>query len=42
MADNLGREAVVLIAVDGSWAYAMNIAHQAGAGQATQQVDKLN
>ncbi len=39
MADHLGRETVVLVAVDGEWVHALNIAHQRGAEQATQQVD---
>jgi hypothetical protein len=36
MADNLDRETVVLVAVDGEWVHALSIAHQTGAEQATQ------
>jgi hypothetical protein len=39
VADNLGREAVVLVAVDGWWAHEASIAYQAGSRQAAQQVD---
>jgi hypothetical protein len=39
MADHLGREVVVLIAVDGSWAPTTRLAHQMGAEHVTHQVD---
>jgi hypothetical protein len=39
MADDLGGEAVVLVTVRRWCAHATSMAHQAGAGQAAQQVD---
>jgi hypothetical protein len=42
MADDLGRETAVVIAVDGEWVHALSIAHRPGTEQATQQVDKAS